>query len=120
MSDIDFTRLSPAELAKAIMMYSVDAATATANVEAAKRELDRRTGLGNHTFAEFGLRAEVKEQRKFVGSLAKEKLSAAKFKSICVPKPDAARARALLVEKDFGLCQRTYDNIVQVKFITAD
>lgn len=118
MSEIDFTKLSTAELAKAIMNYAVQVAQAENGASAAKRELDRRAGLGDHVFAEFGLKAEIREQRKFVGSVAKSKLSAAKYKSICVPKPDAQRARVLLDEKDFGLCQKTYDNIVQIKFIT--
>jgi hypothetical protein len=117
MPEIDFSKMEMADLAKAVMHFSAQAAQAQALADAAKRELDRKAGLGLHNFAIHGLKAEIKEQRKFVGSVAKAKLSAAKYKSICVPKPDAARARVLLDEKTFALCQKVYDNTVTVKFL---
>lgn len=121
MSEIDFTKLSPGELAKAAMLFTAEAELAQNHAMAAKRELDRRKGVGAFVFPEFGLTVEIKVQHKFVASEAKKNLSAAKLKLISVPTPTATAAKTAIelgkfTEADFKKCQKTYDNSVTIKF----
>lgn len=121
-SEIDFTLLSPAELAKAAMNFAAQEAQYGELAKAAKRELNRRKGIGAFVFPEFGLTVEIKTQKKFVASEAKKALPRPKYNLICVPTASATMARAMMeagkiTEADFAKCQKTYDNTVTVKFV---
>lgn len=123
-SEIDFTTLSPAELAKAAMHFTALEVQNAELAKAAKRELNRRKGLGAFVFPEFGITAEIRTQTKFVATEAKKNLSKAKLALICVPTPSATAARAMMElgkfsEADFGKCQKTYDNTVTLKFVQS-
>lgn len=123
-NEIDFAGESSEKLTTLAYNFAAEAEKFKKLAEDAKRELRKRLTItapnDPHRFGR--LRVKVAEFRRFDAKTAEANLSAAKFRKILVPVPNAELAKALvksrvLTSDDYEACRKAYDNAITITVV---
>jgi hypothetical protein len=113
--DIDFTKNTDAEVANMAFRLALEAEKAKKLADTAKAELRKRLPLSGRTPHAFGkIRIKVAPTLRFDAGLAEEVLPPAKYKKICIAKPDSTLAKAVLSKAEYEQTRKKYDNAITI------
>lgn len=112
--DIDLSNEPNARVANFAFQFAQEATKYKKLAEDAKAELRRRLAVSREPHAFGKIRVKVAEYRRFDAGLAEEVLPATKFKKICVAKPDATLAKAVLTKAEYEQTRKKYENAVTI------
>lgn len=113
--ELDFTNEPDANVANYAFRLALEVEKAKKLADAAKAELRRRLPLSGRTPHAFGkIRIKVAPTLRFDAGLAEEVLSTAKFKKICIAKPDSTLAKAVLSKAEYEQTRKKYDNAITI------
>jgi hypothetical protein len=114
--DMDYSQQTDAQVATFAFNFAKEAEHYKKLADDAKAELRKRlaitTRANPHAFGK--LRVKVAQTLRFDASLAEEVLPPAKFRKICVAKPDSTLAKAVLTKAEYEQTRRKYDNAITI------
>lgn len=114
--DIDLSTATDAQVATFAFNFAKEAENYKRLADDAKAELRKRlaitTRANPHAFGK--LRVKVAQTLRFDANLAEEVLPPAKFKKICIPKPDSTLAKAVLSKAEYEQTRKKYENAITI------
>jgi hypothetical protein len=116
---IDLTAMTDLELSDYGRQKKAERDLAADQYDDAKKELKRRNpDTRLYIYGDTAL--SVTSNVRFDGSLAKRVLTPQQYEAICMPKPDAARAREVLGEMLYKTVCKDHGNKIEVRFATSE